>query len=669
MLVNCTDVICQRESAQDQNDMDRLCVALQLGSLILLICRPGDCYSIRCSGELTLDQEVIVVGSNVTVHCRSDTSECGRLFVIELDKHEVLHKISCSTVTAQFMVSQPRSSLKCKVQLNGKFYVVCGRDIEAEFIPNPPQIMEIAFTKDSPALSIDWQTSDHMELLQPDLRFRITHAALDWMKANVTQPQRGKLLMLETLEPWTSYEFKLRVCTITLKHNCSLWSQPVSKTTPRKAPSSKLDVWRIIKRHEENPTQNVTVMWKAFISKAHEGELWWYELVYRQNGTINTLNLSRAVTQHSLQLSLEVTELNVSAVTSAGSSPPASLSLTYTGRPAPMIYLSKPAEGRIPLAWSASPPSHTNTSEEMLGFVVQWQCSPLKVQWKKIRRDQNSTFIEGPPSCTHYNISLYVESSEGVSDPTFGQEGTTLPEMMSTSRFASTEHKGHTDGMVIGISLMTAVPLIIIVNLIYLKCTKQRIRKECISMGPSWLFGQLPKLEDSNAIKLLKDESCGSDVCWHHVDCDPPLSPIERFSPAVERKDSYPTTHTEGPLEEMKAVQNFAVCPYKPQVIFPSQKLEPEPVEKEENDHPWVFSSPAITKFDEMFSPNQGICRPLNSCLTVDGAPVSLDAKGFFFFHQTSLEENTWRVQGDETFGDENPDQSQVVLPNDLIGV
>uniref|UniRef100_A0A4W4ERZ7 Fibronectin type-III domain-containing protein n=1 Tax=Electrophorus electricus TaxID=8005 RepID=A0A4W4ERZ7_ELEEL len=626
-----------------------------------------NCYRIRCFGELKVDQEVIAMGSNLTVHCQSDTNRCGSLFVIELDKQEVIRETSCSTVTAQLIVSRPKSWLHCKVQLNGKFHTVCGRDINVELakalftivldlhfkncvvaeknagffllinnvrcltfdknvhfvqyriiffsivvIPSTPLIKEIVFAKDTLYPSIHWQTSDNMELLNSDLRFRITHGVSDW----------------------------------------------------------------------------------AFTSEDHDGELQYYELIYQQNGSTHTLNFSVLVTQCSLQLPLEVTGLNVSAVTSAGSSPPASVSLIYTGRPAPMIYLSRAAGGRILLDWNTSHPSYSNTSEEMLGFVVQWECSKLKVQWKRIRRDQNSTFIDGKRKspCTLYNISLYVESSEGVSDPTFGQidfKGESMFKFLCiyidiyrimilttlktrNQYFLNKPLCSFSDEMVIGISLITAVPLIIIVNLVYLKCARQR--KVCMSMGPSWLFEHLPKLGDSNAIKLLKDESCGSDLCWQQVESDPPLSPVEDFNPPVERKDSYPTAHTENPLEEMKAVQDWAVCPYKPQLAVVSQRLVAvsEAVEKEEDEHAWVSSSPAFTQFEEVFFPSQGMHRPLNSCLTVDGAPISVDVDGLLFLSQISIQENMWRVQRDATLadnvnGDQNTDQGQAVLPNDLM--
>ncbi|KAK3574376.1 hypothetical protein QTP86_006149 [Hemibagrus guttatus] len=193
--------------------------------------------------------------------------------------------------------------------------------------------------------------------------------------------------------------------------------------------------------------------------------------------------------------------------------------------------------------------------------------------------------------------------------------------------------------VVVGICLITAVPIIVLVNLLYLKCTRQRLRKACVSMGPSWLFQNLPQLGNSNAIKLLKDERCGSDLCWQPVDSDPPLSPVEDYSPPVEKKDSYPVVHREVTTEEPTVVQDWTVCPYKPQIIT-SQGAEAVCEVAEIEDDPWmVFSSPVFSPFKH-FPPSQGM-QVLPSCLTVDGRPVSMDLDGFPFFTQTVLDGNT----------------------------
>ncbi|XP_017574401.1 interleukin-23 receptor [Pygocentrus nattereri] len=666
--------------------MDFLREAVQLIFLLLLFYIPGDCYSIKCAGELTVDKDIIPMGSNLTVRCQSNTVQCNRPFIIQLDEQIILHEISCSNVTARLVVREPEFTLYCMVVQEGKRHLVCARNIVAEVVLSMPQIKEIAFAKGSLSPTIHWQSSDNMTLLKPRVRFRKTDGASTWMEGNVVQLHRGEVLMPDDLEPLTSYEFELRVCTASLMHNCSLWSQLISQKSPGQAPSSKLDVWRVIMRHNGSDTQNVTVLWKAFTPEDYKGDLLGYELVYKENGVTHTLSCSVAASQYTLQLPLEVTEVNVSAVTSAGSSPPAPVRLIYTGKPAPTIYLSQAAGGRIHLNWNSSLPSYSNTPDQTLGFVVEWKCSSIEMQWKRIANDQKSTFFDGTSPCTVY-FSLYVESTEGVSDPAFGQihvkdEKTTTDanfvKIGSLKSLPVLAVEGREDVMLIGISLMTAIPIIIILNLLYLKCARQRLRKTCMSVGPSWLFENLPKLGNSNAIKLLQDEKCEkwSDLCWQPVDSDPPLSPVEDFSPPVEIKDVYPIVHKDDTTEERKAAQDWASCPYKPQISIVSQRIEAvsEVAESEEDENPWLVFSPGFNKFDDEFLPSQEIHGPLKSCLTVDGTPISVDVvDGLIVLTRATLEEEIWRAEGDGAFEaetgncDENSHKGQTVLPSDLV--
>lgn len=84
-----------------------------------------------CTGELTVDQNIIPIGSNLTVHCRSNTVKCGRIFVIKVGVKEVLRQSSCSSVTTQVVVNEPKFMLYCIAEQDGEFRLVCGRDIIA----------------------------------------------------------------------------------------------------------------------------------------------------------------------------------------------------------------------------------------------------------------------------------------------------------------------------------------------------------------------------------------------------------------------------------------------------------------------------------------------------------------------------------------------------------
>lgn len=65
-----------------------------------------------------------------------------------------------------------------------------------------------------------------------------------------------------------------------------------------------------------------------------------------------------------------------------------------TGRPAPVItYLVPAAGGSVLLAWDFS--HYSEVKEGILGFVVQWQQSPVRLEWKRLGKDCNFTLLQG----------------------------------------------------------------------------------------------------------------------------------------------------------------------------------------------------------------------------------------------------------------------------------
>ncbi|KAF5897037.1 leptin receptor-like isoform X1, partial [Clarias magur] len=134
--------LCSRESAKENRDMDIFTDFLRLVLLLLLNCELRGCYKVDCTGQLIIDQDVIPMGSNLTVHCQSNTESCGRVFIMKFNQKEVLRKTSCSSVTAQVLVSEPKFSLYCLLEIQGKHHIICGRDIIAN--PTPPSLCSIS---------------------------------------------------------------------------------------------------------------------------------------------------------------------------------------------------------------------------------------------------------------------------------------------------------------------------------------------------------------------------------------------------------------------------------------------------------------------------------------------------------------------------------------------
>ncbi|XP_016335786.1 interleukin-23 receptor-like isoform X1 [Sinocyclocheilus anshuiensis] len=626
-------------------------------------------------------------------------------------------------------------------------------------IPSTPDITRVVFENGTLSPTICWNGSE--DILKPILRFREAHDNQDWGQGSVKELQAGCILMQEALEPLTPYQFELRVCVTST--NCSMWSHPFNIASPGIAPSHKLDVWRVINRTSTHGALNVTVLWKRYTPEYYSGDLLHYKLSCKEEGKIHELNCPAHVTRQTLQLN--AAEVNVSAVTAAGSSPPAPVSLIYTGKPAPMItHLVPAAGGSVLLAWDVS--HYSEEMEGILGFVVQWQQSTMHLEWKRLGKDYNFTFLQGMRAGVLYNISLYTEEASGVSAPAFVQvyakeekplagpgvsitntgekniliqwdelnqdkqrgfitnytiyfqrqrdkrllQNQTVPNafprrlswelqgqqecveiLVSAWNSAGEGPKGKpatccchsklsyktgsdktTGGMIAGICLAAAVPMVILANLMYLKCVRQRMMKMCMSIGVSWIFENLPKFDNSNAIKLLKDDSHGP---WGALpgDNDPPLTPIEEVSLSLERQDSYPTVlHvTETPTTNLFCIDS----PYKPQLLTASQRNEDfsettDEELKEEDQIPFL-ASPSHHDFSWDLSCIPVIHGRLNSFLAMDGALGSL---GIFedllappkkaSNKDGGVEENERIVETGDI--DQSTFTSQTVLPNDL---
>ncbi|CAM4625642.1 unnamed protein product [Leuciscus chuanchicus] len=621
-------------------------------------------------------------------------------------------------------------------------------------IPSTPEITQVVFENGALSPTIYWTGSD--DVLKPSMRFRRAHNDQDWDLGRVTELLAGCILMQETLKPLMLYQFELRVCVTST--NCSMWSHPFNITSPGIAPSHKLDVWRVINRTRTHGLQNVTVFWKHYKPENYSGDLLYYKLSYVEEGKIHELNCSAHVTHQTLQLS--VAEVNVSAVTSAGSSPPTPVSLKWTDKPAPMITYSVPAAGgSVLLAWDMS---HEEV-EGILGFVVQWQQSPVHLEWKRLGKDYNFTLLQGLQAGVLYNISLYAEEASGVSDPAFVQvyarekkplsgpdvSITTVGEkqiLIQWDELAQEKQRGFitnytiyfqrhrderliqnqnvpytfprrlswklqgpqecfdilvsawnsagegpkgkpatcccpsklsyqsssdktTGGMIAGICLAAAVPVVILANLMYLKCVRQRMMKMCMSMGVYWIFENLPKFDNSNAIKLLKDDSYGP---WGPLsgDNDPPLTPIEEVDPSWERQDSYPTV-----LHVTETSTTDVICidsPYKPQLLTASQRNEDvsETTEEELKEEDPLLVSPSHHDFSWDLTCIPVIHGRFNSFLAMDGALGLGVLEGLLSSPQIASKKDGRVEENERTVGTGDVGKStftsQTVLPIDL---
>uniref|UniRef100_A0A9J7YMZ0 Interleukin 23 receptor n=1 Tax=Cyprinus carpio carpio TaxID=630221 RepID=A0A9J7YMZ0_CYPCA len=746
--------------------MDFFIRVWQVVFLLLFSDKFCDCYRVSCVGKLIVDSDVIHLGSNLTVGCQSNTEHCGRHFAIVFNGETIFETINCSVIKTQIVINQPSFWLLCKVKEGDKWHTVCGQDFKAGC--NKPKFSCVTYQNSEYVNCSLVVTTETYLFTNFTVTFHnSTSQFLQYAMNKDGHVSIPRSLFVENM----TYKVHVR------GHNALGDESDMNFDVPNVTP----DITRVV---FENGTLSPTICWNGSedilkpilrFREAHDnqdwrytplyysGDLLHYKLSYKEEGEIHELNCPAHVTHQTLQLN--AAEVNVSAVTAAGSSPPAPVSLIYTGKPAPKVTNLVPAAGgSVLLSWDVS--HYSEEVEGILGFVVQWQQSTMHLEWKRLGKDYNFTFLQGMRAGVLYNISLYTEEASGVSDPAFVQvyakeekplagpdvsitktgkkliliqwdelkqdkqrgfitnytiyfqrhrdkgllQNQTVPNafprrlswelqgqqecvdiLVSAWNSAGEGPKGKpatccchsklsdktgsdktTGGMIAGICLAAAVPMVILANLMYLKCVRQRMMKMCMSIGVSWIFENLPKFDNSNAIKLLKDDSHGP---WGALpgDNDPPLTPIEEVSLSLERQDSYPAVlHvTETPTTNLFCIDS----PYKPQLLTASQRNEDfsettDEELKEEEQFP-LLVSPSHHDFGWDLSCIPVIHGRLNSFLAIDGALGSLGILEDLLAPPKTASNKDGEVEENERIVetgdiDQSTFTSQTVLPNDL---
>lgn len=72
-----------------------------------------------------------------------------------------------------------------------------------------------------------------------------------------------------------------------------------------------------------------------------------------------------------------------------------------------ITHLVPAAGGSVLLAWDVSHYSEEEV-EGILGFVVQWQQSTMHLEWKRLGKDYNLTFIQGKSFSKSSAIDLNI---------------------------------------------------------------------------------------------------------------------------------------------------------------------------------------------------------------------------------------------------------------------
>ncbi|KAJ8392586.1 hypothetical protein AAFF_G00074640 [Aldrovandia affinis] len=410
--------------------------------------------------------------------------------------------------------------------------------------------------------------------------------------------------------------------------------------------SSVLLTWELY-RHQNESTLGYIVQWQG-TSLSHTQEVQWKRLAAGHNST-RIEGLEPGV------------RFNVSlyAVSSAGASHPAfcqAYSREEKPLSGPKVSLLNVEATRMLIQWEEL------GLDQRRGFITNYT-----IYMRKHNTGQQLILAGAMSRHMWLNgldatFNLHVSASNSAGEGPLG-EGVLCQLQGSTK-----------DGSNIGPSLVIAVPLVILANLMCWDCVRRRIKRTCTTVGPQWLFEKFPRVENSTATKLLQHkERSDSDSSWRSMYDDPPISPVE-IVPAAQRTDWCPSGRGEGIADTWAEGRPSPGEPetgplleeehaYKPQIT--SAALEED--FPEEEDNPWATPSHGPIPGDADATCGLHVSSLLRDWLS-DGSGAGLSTTGGIHFKgmaRTVLAAGSWPEEGLSELG--RCPQDLHLLPDQLV--
>uniref|UniRef100_A0A8C3C5P4 Interleukin 31 receptor A n=1 Tax=Cairina moschata TaxID=8855 RepID=A0A8C3C5P4_CAIMO len=287
----------------------------------------------------------------------------------------------------------------------------------------PPEILsvkKIAGIKQ--LLTVTWKIPEDIipaQYLNCQVRYRNLYSNSSEID-NVAVTSEEKVVSLNLTGLWDSTEYSVAVRCIGVESKFwSEWCREKTASTEDKAPSGKVDLWRIIESSHPTGNRPVHLMWKLLGNIPHPGRILGYKIQYFPENNA-ALQMTKITTNKKIVLPLkeEAYIISVTAYNSAGNSPAAVLRIPSTDEKPPEIIetvRTVTTNEEMIVEWIASEP-------EVTEYVVEWyeelETDPFSKSWQYI---SNSTKwkankkIFKPFVC--YNMSVYPLYGNKVAAP------------------------------------------------------------------------------------------------------------------------------------------------------------------------------------------------------------------------------------------------------------
>ncbi|XP_061874977.1 interleukin-31 receptor subunit alpha isoform X2 [Colius striatus] len=296
----------------------------------------------------------------------------------------------------------------------------------------PPEILSVKkITGIRQLLTVTWKMPEKIvpsQDLNCQVQYRNMYSnSLEFVTVALNSAEKTGSCNLTGL--WDSTEYSVAVrCVSIMSKLWSEWSRGITARTEEKAPSEKVDLWRVIGSSHSDGNRCVHLMWKPLNSFPASGRILGYKIQYspENNVVLKTTNISTG-NKTILHLNKEAYIVSVAAYNSAGNSPEAILRIPSTDeKTSQMIETARTftTNEEVVVEWIASEP-------EVTEYVVEWyeevETNPFGRLWQYVSNSTNwKTNKKHFKPFICYNISVYPLYGNKVAAPysiqTFVQE-------------------------------------------------------------------------------------------------------------------------------------------------------------------------------------------------------------------------------------------------------
>ncbi|XP_014742528.1 PREDICTED: interleukin-31 receptor subunit alpha [Sturnus vulgaris] len=292
----------------------------------------------------------------------------------------------------------------------------------------PPEILSV---KKIPGikqlLTVTWKMPEKIIPLKPiicQVQYRNLYSNFTEF-VNVSLNSKKAIGSCNLTGLWDSTDYSVAIrCINNESAFWSGWSGEKNGSTEEKAPSGKVDLWRVIESSHSSRNRSVHLMWKPLKSFPPSGRILGYKIQYFPEKKTSVRKRTNNSTEKKITLLLneEAHIISVTAYNSAGESPEAILRIPSIDEKSSQVIetvMASTTNEEVVVEWITSEPETTKyvvewyEELEMDPFGRSWQYVSNSTKWKNNKKNFK------PFVC--YNISVYPLYGRNVAAPSYTQ--------------------------------------------------------------------------------------------------------------------------------------------------------------------------------------------------------------------------------------------------------